>query len=356
MIPILETGIKLEFMKTYIILLITLFASISSFSQTEFLKKFKSLSSQAFAEYQNGNYNESAKLNVQSYELLDANNVEGKYGPAYNAACTYALAGKSDKAFEWLDLLKTNGQLKNYDYQSDKDLESLKSDPRWNKIGGNANNSENNMTNKQGEVQEELEQIYKTDQDVRFKLMNLSKESKSQDASKEIKDNYSEVVLEMKAVDAENLEKIKSILSKYGWLGPDEVGFEASQAIFLVIQHADLKTQEQFLPLVRKAAEMGKTLNSNLALMEDRVALRKGDKQIYGSQIWTDPETGEYFVDLLRDPLTVDDRRAKVGLPSMSDYLNQFFGIQWDPEVYQQEILPKLKKRKVELNKSEESL
>ncbi len=36
------------------------------------------------------------------------------------------------------------------------------------------------------------------------------------------------------------------------------------------LQHADLPTQEKYLPMIRQAEKDGKTLSSNLALLEDR--------------------------------------------------------------------------------------
>ena len=58
---------------------------------------------------------------------------------------------------------------------------------------------------------------------------------------------------------------------------------------------------------------IGNAMRPDLALLEDRVALRQGKKQIYGSQIGMDPETGEYFVSPLEDPDNVVERRIKMG-------------------------------------------
>ncbi len=44
--------------------------------------------------------------------------------------------------------------------------------------------------------------------------------------------------------DSLNLQKISQILDKYGWVGAEKVGEKANQTLFLVIQHADLKTQK----------------------------------------------------------------------------------------------------------------
>ena len=46
--------------------------------------------------------------------------------------------------------------------------------------------------------------------------------------------------------DSLNCARITQILDQRGWLGPDEVGADASKAFYLVIQHAPLPVQEQY--------------------------------------------------------------------------------------------------------------
>ena len=53
---------------------------------------------------------------------------------------------------------------------------------------------------------------------------------------------------------------------------------------------------------MREAVKKGNAKANSLALLEDRVALRRGGKQIYGSQVTRDSETNEYYVLPLIDP------------------------------------------------------
>lgn len=123
--------------------------------------------------------------------------------------------------------------------------------------------------------------------------------------------------------DHENLLKVIAILNKYGWVGSDTVGARASHTIFLVIQHADHKTRKEYLPMMRDAVKNKHAEASALALVEDRVALGDGGKQIYGSQVVTD-SNGKFVRSSIEDPDNVDIRRAKVGLPPLADYLKQW--------------------------------
>jgi len=94
---------------------------------------------------------------------------------------------------------------------------------------------------------------------------------------------------------------------------------------------------------MREAVKNGKAQGSSLALLEDRVALGQGKRQIYGSQIGRDPETQIYFISPLEDPDNVDKRRAEVGLQSLADYASRW-QITWDVEQYKKD-LPQLEEK-----------
>ena len=143
----------------------------------------------------------------------------------------------------------------------------------------------------------------------------------------------------MNIVDSINTIKVKKILDERGWLGADVVGNRGNLTLFLVIQHSDLETQEKYLPMMQDAVKNGNASPKHLAYLEDRVALKKGEKQIYGSQIMYLSETGEAFVRPLIDPENVDKRRAEIGLGTMQDYLFTNFGLNWDVEEYKKKLL-----------------
>lgn len=143
--------------------------------------------------------------------------------------------------------------------------------------------------------------------------------------------------------DSINLIKIEAILEKYGWLGTDVIGHEGNSTLFLVIQHSPLASQQKYLPMMREAVAKGNAEAKSLALLEDRVALRLGKRQLYGSQISWDMKTNEYYVLPLEDPDNVDKRRAMVGLGPLSDYVSKF-NMKWDVEQYKKD-LPSLEEK-----------
>ncbi|MBP6391892.1 MAG: hypothetical protein KA352_13460 [Flavobacteriales bacterium] len=136
--------------------------------------------------------------------------------------------------------------------------------------------------------------------------------------------------------DSLNTLRVRAILDSAGWLGPEEVGASASSALFLVIQHADLATQETYLPEARLAVEEGKLAASSLALLEDRIEMRNGRPQIYGSQVRM--ANGKSTLWAIRDEETVNERRASVGLGPLEEYAARF-GINWSPAKKQDRLL-----------------
>lgn len=121
----------------------------------------------------------------------------------------------------------------------------------------------------------------------------------------------------MKVDSINQIEAVK-ILDQFGWVSEDLVGVKASAAIFLVIQHADLPIQEKYLPVMRSAVKNGAARMKDLALLEDRVLMRKGKKQIYGSQV-VKGSTGNWVVHPIEDPENVDKRRLEIGLMPIAD-------------------------------------
>jgi len=140
-------------------------------------------------------------------------------------------------------------------------------------------------------------------------------------------------------VDSANLSYVKKVIKKYGWLAPNDVGKDVTGVLFFVIQHSDLKSQKEFLPLLTKATKRGELKPSRLALLADRIALSEKHKQVYGSQISWNLKENTYVILPIADPDNVDKRRTKVGLNSLSDYVKDCCNISWDVEKHKQESL-----------------
>lgn len=175
----------------------------------------------------------------------------------------------------------------------------------------------------------QLDSIYQHDQKYRKEQSDIVKKYGSN--SKEDLASAKKI----KEVDAENQKQVSAILDKYGWPGPDVIGTRGSKALFMVLQHANTKMQEKYLPMMRAAVKLGKAKGTSLAMLEDRVLMEKGKKQIYGSQLYTDA-TGIYVCPI-EDVDNLDKRRAEIGLSTMADYLSNWH-ITWNLEKYKNEL------------------
>jgi hypothetical protein len=286
--------------------------------------------------YKSKDYRKSADKYSEAFK---SNGWKGMQNDRYNAACSWALAKVQDSAFFQLNRIAGKSNYTNYGHIStDSDLTSLHNDNRWklllDKIKDNKEKAEANLNKP---LAAKLDSIYIEDQKYRQQINGIEKKFGWE--SKEMKDHWKIINLK----DSINLIKVKTILDKYGWLGADMVGEQGNSTLFLVIQHSDQTTQEKYLPIMREAVKKGKAQGSSLALLEDRVALRQGKKQIFGSQIGRDTETQIYYVSPLEDPDNVDKRRAEVGLGKLAEYVNNW-QIKWDVEQYKKD-LPKLEEK-----------
>lgn len=132
------------------------------------------------------------------------------------------------------------------------------------------------------------------------------------------------VVARMNAIDADNTERMRAIVRQYGWPGLGLVGKDGTNAAFLLVQHsADLAFQKEMLPLIEKSYKSGELSGQEYALLLDRVLVREGRPQVYGTQAkrfeeWKD---GEPVPAPIEDEANVDKRRAEVGLMPLSEYL-----------------------------------
>ena len=180
-------------------------------------------------------------------------------------------------------------------------------------------------------LQKELLEIYKDDQEIRNQYISAQKKYGYQ--GKEMDSLGKIMVLK----DSLNLIRILKILDEKGWVGKDKVGQQANSTLFLVIQHSDLKVQQKYLPMMKEAVKKGNANSSSLALLEDRIALREGRKQIYGSQIGTNTATKTQYVLPLEDPDNVDKRRYEVGLGTLADYVKNW-NMTWNIEQYKKDL------------------
>lgn len=248
---------------------------------------------------------------------------QGRPGDLYQAACSWALAGRTENAFADLYRAVRQGKWAQPEVAAkDEDLTTLTTDKRWPDILDRMKANQLEKENKfDRALQDTLNRIFTTDQSGRILIDSFQKKY---GAGSPRMDSLWQA---MSDVDSANLVRIEEILNRRSWPSPDEVGERASTAVFLVIQHSDSLTHATYLPMMRAAVQRGAAQPEQLALLEDRLLTEQGKPQIYGSQVHTD-STGKASFFPIADETNVNKRRAAVGLEPLEVYA-RYFGIDY---------------------------
>jgi hypothetical protein len=113
-------------------------------------------------------------------------------------------------------------------------------------------------------------------------------------------------------VDRDNTARLREIIGQHGWPGNRLVGKGGAHAAWLLAQHAPPDVQEECLPLLQDAVTRGDASPVELAYLEDRVLMHRGEPQVHGTQYRVINGVLELWT--VRDPAGLDERRAALGL------------------------------------------
>jgi hypothetical protein len=122
-------------------------------------------------------------------------------------------------------------------------------------------------------------------------------------------------------VDSVNLARIKTIIASAGFPTEDKVGKDGIEAAMLIVQHADVDPAFQRDVLKQIQTRAGKDIPSDTyAMLDDRVNLREGKPQHYGSQFRV--SNGNVMLAQPSDsPNDISANRQRVGLMPLDDYI-----------------------------------
>ncbi|MDR2064656.1 MAG: hypothetical protein LBP85_02935 [Prevotellaceae bacterium] len=314
-------------MKKIILTFLTILSVGSAFCQNR--EKYAKLVNEADKLYTNKKYLKSAHKYSEAFFKYSA---YAQINDRYKAACSWALAGKADSAFVQLFHITHIEDFADLNIVNDIALSLLYSDERWNFIIDFVKTNKEKTDQYDVILSAQLDSVYRENLQFDFEIGEI--ERKHGRNSNEMR----QLVKTINEKNSANLVKITKILDEKGWLGHDIIGERGSKILFSIIQqYADIKTQENYLPMIKEAVAKGNADPAYLALLEDDMALKLGKRQIYGSHIGIDVTTGKHYVAPLEDPDNVDKRRMEVGLSKYQDYLS-IFGITWNIDEYKKEL------------------
>lgn len=147
-----------------------------------------------------------------------------------------------------------------------------------------------------------LESVYDADQGIRKKISSVKNE------------DFGELIYQMQKIDSVNQAQVKLILNQYGWLPQSKISEKAADAIFFVVQHADMELIKKHLPDLKKLANNKEAKTTHAAMMEDRLLMYEGKKQIYGTQAMGNGSAdGKAFIWPIQHPEKVNQLRKEAG-------------------------------------------
>jgi len=113
---------------------------------------------------------------------------------------------------------------------------------------------------------------------------------------------------------------IEHVMDSYDWIDRKRFGGVYSDHAWILVQHADTYPdfQAEVLRRMEPYLESGGVKRKNYAYLFDRVAVNTGQLQLYGTQpTWECEDDGTMKLKPLKDPETVNARRAEMGLNSV---------------------------------------
>lgn len=145
-----------------------------------------------------------------------------------------------------------------------------------------------------------------------------------QSPPKNIKANGDQYMASIDSINEVNYKEAKIIFDRYGFPGFDLVGEEGSKSFWLIVQHSNKwpDFQVQVLKEMETQVKKKNAHSTYFAYLVDRVKIRAGEKQVYGTQVSYRTDSCQAYVDNVEDPENINHRRVSMGLETIEQYLN----------------------------------
>jgi hypothetical protein len=124
----------------------------------------------------------------------------------------------------------------------------------------------------------------------------------------------------MEEVHRQNAARLGAIVAEVGWPGRTLVGIAAASAAWRIVRHAigEPDFMRAMWPVLAVAKAAGEVAPHEVAMLEDRIRVREGRAQRFGTQFdWDASLAFPTPTNGVEDPASVDERRAEVGLPPL---------------------------------------
>lgn len=120
-------------------------------------------------------------------------------------------------------------------------------------------------------------------------------------------------------VDTANQLRLDELVKQHGWPEATDLGAKAVMGAYAVVQHAPREYMQRYSSMVQKSTERGDISKADFARFDDRLRMRNGQPQRYGTQVNTDVKGISTFWKI-EDEENVDKRRAEVGYEPLAEF------------------------------------
>ena len=140
-------------------------------------------------------------------------------------------------------------------------------------------------------------------------------------------EHEAEAIQTVQAIDIAHADRLKEIVNCIGWPTRELVGLKATQAAYMVIQHAghDVDFQNECLSMMVDLVEQRQLPASYVALLTDRIRVFSDQPQVFGTQMRMARNEQGIMVPTptvpIEDPQNLDERRALMGMVAHSEFI-----------------------------------
>lgn len=127
----------------------------------------------------------------------------------------------------------------------------------------------------------------------------------------------------MTASDARNQQALSEMVQRCGWPKASVAGKAAASNAWLIVQHANFEFQQAHQQYIEDSYKAGELSGQNYARFVDRLLIRSGQPQRYGTQLRSGGTAGS-TLGPMEDEERLDQRRKQMGLVPICEFLGRF--------------------------------
>lgn len=161
-------------------------------------------------------------------------------------------------------------------------------------------------------------------------------------------EGYWDNVEQQNKLDSINQVIVTGFLDKYGYPDKSQLSSTGNYTILLVIQHSDAETQEKYYPVFLQAYKNNNLSGLSIALMEDRINMRRHRKQYYGTQQARYEGEKGFVLYPVVNPDSINAWRKQIGSEfTIEKEYEEYYNKKWDIDKYKKDLPDLIKKFKV---------